>query len=86
MALHIASDRVDQLARKLARLTGERLTAAIERTLEERLQRMQARPVDPERAERLARMRENVRQCREANLAAGATPPTKAERDALWER
>ena len=85
MALHIASERVDELARALAKLTGERLTTVVERALEERLERVRVSAADPERAERLARMREDVRRCREANLAAGATPPTKAERDELWE-
>lgn len=83
MALHIASPRVDRLARELAARTGEPLTTAVERALEQRLDRLGHGLADPEREERLARVREHVRRCREAALAAGSVPPTKEEYDAL---
>jgi antitoxin VapB len=85
MALHIASDRVDRLARELASVTGERLTTAVERALEQRLERVRATVVDPERAERVALLRETVTRCREAVLTSGVQPPTKEEYDAFWE-
>ncbi|HEY1836901.1 MAG TPA: type II toxin-antitoxin system VapB family antitoxin [Rhizomicrobium sp.] len=40
MALHLSNSRTDKLARKLARETGESLTEAINRALEERLDRV----------------------------------------------
>lgn len=41
MALHIRSSSVDRLARKVAKRTGETLTAAIETALSERLERLE---------------------------------------------
>lgn len=41
MALHIRSSSVDRLARKVAKKTGETLTAAIENALAERLERLE---------------------------------------------
>jgi len=42
MALHIRSGRVDSLARKVAKRTGETLTDAVTRALEERLDRLES--------------------------------------------
>lgn len=42
MALHIRSDQVDTLARKVAEKTGETLTKAIEIALAERLARLES--------------------------------------------
>jgi antitoxin VapB len=39
MALHISNPKANRLARKLARKTGESLTDAVIRSLEERLER-----------------------------------------------
>lgn len=41
MALNIRNDDVEQLAAKLAKLTGESKTAAVARALRERLERVQ---------------------------------------------
>ncbi len=38
--MNIASSKVDELARRLARLTGEDLETALERAIEERLSRV----------------------------------------------
>ena len=38
--MNIASARVDELAQRLARLTGEDVTTAVERAIEERLSRI----------------------------------------------
>ncbi len=43
MALNIKSDETDRLARHLADLTGESLTEAITRALQERLTRLEGR-------------------------------------------
>jgi antitoxin VapB len=50
--MNIASAKVDELARRLARLTGEDVETALERAIEERLSRVAAPP-----AERQAAMR-----------------------------
>lgn len=84
MALHIASARVDRLARELASVTGERLTTAVERALEQRLERVRESAPDPERAERIARLREMLMAWREKAGVDGTAAPTKEEYDALW--
>jgi antitoxin VapB len=43
MALSIRNRETERLAREVAVLTGESLTAAVHKALEERLQRLQAR-------------------------------------------
>ena len=55
MALSIKSDRADRPARELAAETGESLTQAVVRALEERLQREHARR-GPKLAVRLRRL------------------------------
>jgi antitoxin VapB len=42
--MNIASTRVDELARRLARLTGEDVETAVARAVEERLSRVAATP------------------------------------------
>jgi antitoxin VapB len=84
VALHIASERVDRLARELASVTGERLTTAVERALEQRLERVRSSAVDPERAERVARLRETLLVWREKAGVDGTAAPTKEEYDELW--
>jgi antitoxin VapB len=44
MALNIKSDEADRLARALAAVTGESITAAVTAALRERLERVRARP------------------------------------------
>jgi antitoxin VapB len=85
MALHIASERVDRLARELAAITGERITTTVERALEERLARVRSRETDAERAERIEHARRIMERAQAACRAYGVQPMTKEEIDALWE-
>jgi antitoxin VapB len=49
--MNIVSEKVDQLAQRLARITGEDVETALERAVEERLSRVAgARPADREAA------------------------------------
>lgn len=52
--MNIASPKVDELARRLARLTGEDVETALERAVEERLSRIEA---DATHGDRQAAMR-----------------------------
>lgn len=58
MALNIKNERVDRLARDVARLSGESLTEAIRRALEERLERLRASGRSNDREGRLLRFLE----------------------------
>jgi antitoxin VapB len=53
MSLSIKSDKADRLARELAGETGESLTTAIEKALEDRLLRERGRRVTPVLMDRL---------------------------------
>lgn len=55
MGLNIKNEHVHELARRLASMTGENMTVAIERALEERLERVS---VHAEGEERLRRVEE----------------------------
>ncbi len=55
MALNLKDDEVEQLARKLSDLTGERLTDAVARAIRKRLERLQTAR-EPGLAERLLRI------------------------------
>ena len=44
MTLHIKDEKADRLARQLAQATGETLTEAVTRAIEERLGRFRRRP------------------------------------------
>jgi len=48
MALNIKDSETDRLARELAAATGESITVAARRAIEERLQRVRARPSAPD--------------------------------------
>jgi antitoxin VapB len=61
--MNIRSARVDQLAQRLARLTGEDVETALERALEERLSRV-APPAASDRRAALASFFERVSQMR----------------------
>jgi antitoxin VapB len=62
MVLSIKSDRADRLARDLAATTGETITDAVARAIEERLQRERARRrVRGDLAERLLHVAEDFR-------------------------
>lgn len=53
MALSIKDEKADRLARELARRTGESLTEAVTRALEERLKRVAPRKRDAQLVRRL---------------------------------
>ena len=53
MALSIKGEKADRLARGLARRTGESLTEAVTRALEERLKRVAPRKADRDLVRRL---------------------------------
>ncbi|MEO8714902.1 MAG: type II toxin-antitoxin system VapB family antitoxin [Acetobacteraceae bacterium] len=77
MALSIKTTEADDLARSLARLTGESLTAAVTEALRERLARERARRDTTVRlSARLADLAERLRP------AYDARPVTKQEWDA----
>ncbi len=59
--MNIASPKLDELARRLARLTGEDVETALERALEERLSRV-ARAVPKDREAALRKFFDSVSQ------------------------
>ena len=58
MSLNIKNQRVHDLAREAARVTGKSQTSAIEEALVHLLRKYDADPTEAERARRLARLRE----------------------------
>ena len=84
MALHIASERVDALARELAARTGEKLTTAVEKAIEERLARLKPRVRSVEEEEQWRQLEERIARTRAEMLAEGWEPVTKEEIDELW--
>ncbi len=58
--MNIASPKVDELARRLARLTGENVEIAVERAVEERLARIGAGPEQGDRKAALRRFFDTV--------------------------
>jgi antitoxin VapB len=60
MALNIKNEQTVALARQLADATGETLTEAIRRSLEERLQRLEREEGHEARVERLMAMAEQL--------------------------
>jgi antitoxin VapB len=80
MALSIKTEKADTLARELARRTGETMTAAVERALEERLERVRR---EESREAYLARLNAAVEELR-SHLDL-SRPITKQEFDELWE-
>jgi antitoxin VapB len=61
--MDVRSDKLDQLAQRLARLTGEDVETALERAIEERLSRV-APPAPTDRKAALASFFERVSQMR----------------------
>jgi antitoxin VapB len=78
MALHIRSDHVDALARKVAEKTGETLTDAIKTALAERLERLE----HSDRNAQEAFMRD-IREI--ASRATGLRKETKTSRELIEE-
>lgn len=62
MAFHVSSERVDRNVRRLAKLTGQSLTEAIDAAVVEKLRRLEPRRPDPTYVEDLLRMAEEIRQ------------------------
>jgi len=56
----IASERVDELARRLARLTGEDVETALARAVEERLSRIESDATEGDRQAAMRRFFERV--------------------------
>jgi antitoxin VapB len=79
LALYIRSERVDRLARELAERTGESITTAVGKALEERLSHV--KPQQPSRAvlERNRAALDHLWKAREACLTHGVVAPTKDE-------
>jgi antitoxin VapB len=61
MAFHVSSDRVDQNVRRLATLTGQSLTDAIDSAVIEKLRKLEPRKPDPNYVEDLIRMAAEIR-------------------------
>jgi hypothetical protein len=84
MALHIASPHVDRLARELVAVTGEKLTTAVGKALEERLARVRPNGPSPSEEERWRQIEEICARSRAEAAAMGFVAPTKEEMDELW--
>lgn len=61
MAFHVSSERVDQNVRRLAALTGQSLTDAIDSAVIDKLRRLEPRKPDPNYVEDLLRMAAEIR-------------------------
>jgi antitoxin VapB len=73
MALNIRDPEVHRLARKVAEATGETMTQAVRKSLEERLGRI-GQVGEAERQRRLAAMAEFARRFQEAPVLDPRTP------------
>jgi antitoxin VapB len=60
MAFHVSSERVDQNVRRLASLTGQSLTDAIDSAVMEKLRWLEPRKPDPTYVEDLMRMADEI--------------------------
>jgi antitoxin VapB len=60
MAFHVSSERVDQNVRRLATLTGQSLTDAIDSAVVDKLRRLEPRKPDPNYVEDLMRMADEI--------------------------
>jgi antitoxin VapB len=61
MAFHVSSERVNQNVRKLAALTGQSITDAIDSAVIEKLRKLEPRRPDPNYVEDLMRMAGEIR-------------------------
>lgn len=77
MALHIASERVDRLARELVSVTGEKLTTAVGRALEERLARVRPQQRSSSEEERWRLIEQMCAESRTQARELGIEPLTK---------
>lgn len=84
MALHIRQEQTEKLARELAKRTGETLTSAVHKALEERLNRL--RQHDTEEEERLmAQLSEISARSAAAFRKAGITKTSRELLDELYD-
>jgi antitoxin VapB len=60
MAFHVSSEKVDQKVRRLAALTGESITDAIDSAVTEKLRRMEPKEPDPNYVDDLLRMADEI--------------------------
>ena len=60
MAFHVSSERVDQNVRRLAMLTGQSLTEAIDSAVVEKLRKLEPRKPDPNYVADLMRMADEL--------------------------
>lgn len=61
MAFHVSSERVDQNVRRLAELTGQSITDAIDAAVVEKLRKLEPRKPDPNYVDDLMRMAAEIR-------------------------
>lgn len=61
MAFHVSSERVDHNVRRLATLTGQSITDAIDTAVREKLRRLEPRSPDPNYVRDLMQMAERIR-------------------------
>jgi antitoxin VapB len=61
MAFHVSSERVDQNVRRLANLTGQSLTDAIDAAVVEKIRRLEPRKPDPNYVRDLMEMAAKIR-------------------------
>jgi antitoxin VapB len=61
MAFHVSSEIVDRHVRRLAALTGESITDAIDSAVMEKLRRLEPRKPDPNYVKDLKKMAEEIR-------------------------
>jgi antitoxin VapB len=79
MVLYIRSAEVDRLARMLADRTGESITDAVGRALDERLQRLGPQEPSASERERRRQIHELCGRTRELAVRSGFEPPGKRE-------
>jgi antitoxin VapB len=84
VALHIRQQQTEKLARELASRTGETLTAAVHKALEERLDRMRQHDTQAEK-ELLAEMRKISDKAAAMFRASGETKTSRELLDELYD-
>jgi antitoxin VapB len=84
MALHIRQEQTEKLARELAKRTGETLTGAVHKALEERLDRMRRHDSEDEKR-LLAEMRKSSDRAAAAFRASGETKTSAEMLDELYD-
>jgi antitoxin VapB len=83
MALYLKSPDADRLAREVVGLTGETITDAVTKALEERLARLRTERRENAADERRRRIEGIFARARARAKAEGITPPTPEEMDEI---